>query len=242
MILDAEKNGALKKGDTIIETSSGNTGIALAGFGLLRGYTVKVLISDVASIERINLLRFLGAGVMFYSHKEGRAKAIEKAKELASQNGWIMLNQYENNSNILAHEETAQEVIESLNFENIVPTHLVLGIGTGGTITGMAKVFKEKFPSIRVIGIIPDGKIEGIRDYRDINPKILDLNLIDEIVLVKEIDSKNTLQELVTKYGIMAGFSSASFFFYSKKIAEEKEGNVIVTLFPDGIEKYLSYI
>ncbi len=242
MILDAEKVGRLKKGDTIIETTSGNTGIALAGFALLRGYGVKILISDVASIERINLLKFLGAEVMFYSHAEGRAGAIDKARKLALENNWIMLNQYENNSNILAHEETAIEVIEALVLEKVIPTHLVLGIGTGGTITGMAKVFKEKFPAIKVIGIIPDGKIEGIRDYKDINPKILDLNLIDEIVPVSEENSKTTLQELVIKHGIMAGFSSASSFFYSKKIAENKEGNVIVTLFPDGIEKYLSYI
>ena len=242
MIEDAEKQGVLKKGDTIIETSSGNTGIGLAGFALLKGYNAKILISDVSSKERIRLLKFLGADVMFYSHNEGRIAAIETAKKLVKEKGWVMLHQYENPSNLLAQEETAWEIITSLENDNIIPHYLILGIGTGGTITGMARVFKKKFPSIKIIGIIPEGKIEGIRDFRDINPKILDLTLIDEIVSVSEYQSKNAILELVKNNALLVGPSSGAAYFLSKKIAEKEEGKNIVTLFPDGIEKYLSYI
>jgi cysteine synthase A len=242
MILDAERKGILKKGDTLIETSSGNTGIGLAGIALIRGYKAKIMISDIASQERINLLKFLGAEVLFYSHIDGRGAAIEMAKKLAKENDWVMLHQYENESNVLAQEETAQEILESLEIENIIPDYLILGIGTGGTITGMSRIFKKKFPNIKVVGIIPAGKIEGIRDFRDINPKILNLNLIDEIIEVKEEDSRNSARELAQKYGLLLGFSSAAVYHLSKKIAEMEDGKKIITLFPDGIEKYLSYI
>lgn len=242
MIEKAEQSGILKKGDTLIETSSGNTGIALAAIGLLKGYKVKIMISTVASKERVNLLKFLGAEILFYDHKLGRKVAIETAKNLVEENGWIMLNQYENDANILAQEETAKEILEAINLENKIPDYLVLGIGTGGTITGIAKILKNKFPTLRVIGIIPEDKIEGIRDFRDINPKILNLNLIDEIIKVSELESRNAIEELAHKYGILAGFSSGAAFHISKDIAIKSNGKNIITLFPDGIEKYLSYI
>lgn len=242
MIEEAEQSGILKKGDTLIETSSGNTGIALAAIGLLKGYKVKIMISDVASAERVNLLRFLGADIIFYNHVEGRKAAIETAKKLVKEQGWIMLNQYENKANVLAQEETANEIIKSLKLENIIPDYLILGIGTGGTLTGIAKNLKKRFPNINVMGIIPEGKIEGIRDFRDINPGILNISLIDEIINVSEFNSKEAIKELAHKYGILAGPSSGAAFYVSKDIATKFNGKNIITLFPDGIEKYLSYI
>ena len=242
MIEDAEKGGKLRSGDTILEVSSGNTGIGLAGFALLKGYNVKVMISTAASKERESLLKFLGAEVLLYDHDDGRKKAIENARALVEKNGWVMLNQYDNPTNVLAHENTAGEIIESLKSENKIPDYLVLGIGTGGTITGISRILKKKFPGLKTIGIIPEGTIEGIRDFTDINPKILDLSLIDEIIRVKEEDSKNAVLELTRKYGLLMGFSSGAVYSISKKIAEKEDGKTIITLFPDGIEKYLSYL
>ena len=243
MIEMAEKEGKLKPGDTIIEVSSGNTGIGLAGFALLKKYNVKIMISTSASKERSSLLKFLGAEVLLYNHDEGRKKAIERAEKLAKDNGWFFINQYSNQANVLAHKNTAEEILASLAAENIIPDYLVLGIGTGGTITGISKIMKEKFPNLRVIGIIPEnsGKIDGIRDFRDINPKILDLNLVDNIEHISEEDSKQGVIELARVHGLLAGFSSGAAFIASKRIAEKEDKNII-TIFPDGIEKYLSYI
>ena len=242
MIEKAEQEGILKKGDTLIETSSGNTGIALAAIGLLKGYKVRIMISTIASKERVNLLKFLGAEVIFYDHNAGRKVAIETAKKLVKQNNWVMLNQYENEANVMAQEDTANEILEAINLENIVPDYLVLGIGTGGTITGIAKVLKNKYSNLKVIGIIPEDKIEGIRDFRDINPKILDLSLVDEIIKITELQSRQAIGELAHKYGILSGFSSGAAFHISKSLANKFNGKNIITLFPDGMEKYLSYI
>jgi len=243
MIVDAEKKGTIKIGDTLLEVSSGNTGIGLAGVSLLKGYNVKIMLPETASNERVNLLKKLGAEVIFYNTNDGRAKILQYAKELAKANNWKMLNQYENKANVEAHYKTAEEIIKQLTKNNIIPDVLVLGIGTGGTITGISKILKEKFPKIKVIGIHPEDKIEGLRGFDDFKPPIMDSSLIDSIIKVSEGEAKSGMQELITKYGLLVGISSGAAFFVTKEIAQSFEGGKnIITLFPDGLDKYLSYI
>jgi cysteine synthase A len=242
MIEAAEKEGKLKRGDTLIEVSSGNTGIALAAISLLKGYNLKVIIAENASKERIDLLMALGAEIIFVKPEDWRDKAVRFGKKLAEENGWIMLNQYENNANVLAHYTTAKEIISNLELSKIIPDYLIIGIGTGGTITGLAKLMKEKYPSLKVIGILPEDRIEGLRGFAEFKPPILDLSLVDELINVREFDAKESMKELAKKYGLLAGVSSGAAFHLSKIFATKFNEKNIVTLFPDGIEKYLSYI
>lgn len=233
MIEDAEEKGILKKGDTLIESSSGNTGIALASIALIKGYKMKVVLAESASQERVKLIKSLGAEIIFVKQDYGRAKTLELVKKLAEENNWVLLNQYENQANVRAHWKTAGEIIKQLP---VVPNYFVAGIGTGGTITGVSQILKKKYPNIKVIGIIPEDRIEGLKSFEDSKPGILDLSLIDEIVKVKEIEAKIGTQELVKK-GLLVGVSSGAAYYVSKKL----KGNII-TIFPDGIDKYLSYI
>ncbi len=239
LIEQAEKEEVLKKGDTIIEASSGNTAIGLASIALIKGYKMKVVLPEDASAERIKILQKLNADIVFISKEDWGKNAIEKVKILAKENNWKFLNQYENPANINAHRKTGIEIISQLNDE--IPDFLVLGIGTGGTITGISTELKKVFPKIKIIGIMPKEKIEGIRDINVFTPKILNKDLIDEFVEVFTEDVEKSQDELVQK-GILVGKSSSAAFSASKKIAIKFPGSRIVTLFPDGIEKYLSYI
>jgi len=241
MIEDAEKRGIIKKDATLIEVSSGNTGIALAAIALTKGYKMRVIIAKNASSERITLLKALGADIIFVEPEEWRDKAVKIGKELAKKNGWIMLNQYENEANVRAHHITGKEIINQLKAERVVPDIFVAGIGTGGTITGIATVLKKEYPNIKVIGILPEDRMEGLRGFEEFKPPILDLSLIDEIIKVKELDAKEAMKELVKNHGLLVGISSGAAFYLSKKLSE-KGGKKIVTLFPDGLDKYLSYI
>jgi cysteine synthase A len=242
MIEDAENRGVIMPGDTLLETSSGNTGIALAGISKIKGYKMIVLLPRTASPERLSILKRLGAVVLLYNPEDGRAKTLDYAKRLSAINGWKMLNQYENQANVQAHNKTGEEIILKLNEDKIIPDFLVLGIGTGGTITGISQIMKKEYPNLKIIGLVPEDRVEGLRGFDDFKPPILDLSLIDEIVKIKESEAKEGLSKLMNEYGISAGISSGAVFFASKQIAEREDGKNIVTLFPDGIEKYLSYI
>jgi cysteine synthase A len=129
-----------------------------------------------------------------------------------------------------------------LENNQIIPDYLVIGIGTGGTITGIARVMKKKYPQIKVIGILPEDRIEGLRGFQEFKPPILDLSLVDELINVKEAKAKESMKQLVLKYGLLVGISSGAAFYLSKDLAIKFKGKNIVTLFPDGIEKYLSYM
>ena len=242
MIEEAENLGLISPGDTLLETSSGNTGIALAGMSLIKGYKMIVLLPKIASSERLNILKRLGAVILLHNPEEGRANTLEYAKKLSNLNGWKMLNQYENQANVRAHNKTGEEIVNKLKDYKIIPDFLILGIGTGGSITGISQVLKKEYPLIKVIGVIPQDRVEGLRGLDDFKPPILDLSLVDEIIKVKELDAKEGVNRLVKKYGVSVGISSGAVFFVAKQIAEKQEGKKIITLFPDGIDKYLSYI
>ena len=246
IIEDAERDGKLKKGSVIIEPTSGNTGIGLAMVGRIKGYKVILTMPDNMSSERISLLKAYGAEVVLTDAVLGMKGAIEKANEIAKlYSNSLIAGQFTNYSNVLAHyESTGPEIWEDLN-GNV--DYVVASIGTGGTITGIAKYLKEKNEKIKIIGIEPEesplittGK-SGIHGIQGIGanfiPDILDLNLIDRVETVSTEDAYKEVKEISELEGILVGISSGSVLASVKKL--KLSGNVVVIL-PDSGERYLS--
>ena len=247
MIEDLMKENKIKQGDTIVEATSGNTGIALSMIGKVKGLNIIIVMPSSMSKERIDLMKAYGAEVILT--KEGGMQAsIDKSIELVNSNeSYKSLRQFENESNPKKHyNTTAIEIYEDV--ENI--DIFIAGIGTGGTISGIGKYLKEKNPNIRVIGVEPESspliskgysgahKIQGIG--ANFIPKNLDMNIIDEIITVKDDDAINTIKLLGEKEGVLVGISSGANVFASIEIGKKYKGKNIVTVSPDGIEKYLS--
>lgn len=247
MIEDLMKENKIKQGDTIVEATSGNTGIALSMIGKVKGLNIIIVMPSSMSKERIDLMKAYGAEVILT--KEGGMQAsIDKSIELVNSNeSYKSLKQFENESNPKKHyNTTAIEIYEDV--ENI--DIFIAGIGTGGTISGIGKYLKEKNPNIRVIGVEPESspliskgysgahKIQGIG--ANFIPKNLDINIIDEIITVKDDDAINTIKLLGEKEGVLVGISSGANVFASIEIGKKYKGKNIVTVSPDGIEKYLS--
>ncbi|CEO11683.1 cysteine synthase A [Paraclostridium sordellii] len=247
MIEDLIKENKIKQGDTIVEATSGNTGIALSMIGKVKGLNIIIVMPSSMSKERIDLMKAYGAEVILT--KEGGMQAsIDKSIELVNSNeSYKSLRQFENESNPKKHyNTTAIEIYEDV--ENI--DIFIAGIGTGGTISGIGKYLKEKNPNIRVIGVEPESspliskgysgahKIQGIG--ANFIPKNLDMNIIDEIITVKDDDAINTIKLLGEKEGVLVGISSGANVFASIEIGKKYKGKNIVTVSPDGIEKYLS--
>jgi cysteine synthase len=243
MIDRAERSGQLTKEKTIIEATSGNTGIALAWVGRQRGYRVAIVMPDSMSVERRQLLKIFGAELILTDGALGMKGAIDKASEMAAQDaGYFMPDQFNNPANPLAHyETTGVEILEDFPYAKI--DALVAGIGTGGSITGISRRLKEKYPDIRVIGLEPPpgDAIQGLKcmDEQQI-PPIVDLGLITERVKVTSRQAALSTRELLDKEGIFAGLSSGAAVYQAAKTASEMgEGNIVVVL-PDGGWKYLS--
>ncbi|CEN74955.1 O-acetyl-serine thiol-lyase A (O-acetyl-sulfhydrylase)(OAS-TL) [[Clostridium] sordellii] len=247
MIEDLMKENKIKQGDTIVEATSGNTGIALSMIGKVKGLNIIIVMPSSMSKERIDLMKAYGAEVILT--KEGGMQAsIDKSIELVNSNeSYKSLKQFENESNPKKHyNTTAIEIYEDV--ENI--DIFIAGIGTGGTISGIGKYLKEKNPNIKVIGVEPESspliskgysgahKIQGIG--ANFIPKNLDMNIIDEIITVKDDDAINTIKLLGEKEGVLVGISSGANVFASIEIGKKYKGKNIVTVSPDGIEKYLS--
>lgn len=247
MIEDLMKENKIKQGDTIVEATSGNTGIALSMIGKVKGLNIIIVMPSSMSKERIDLMKAYGAEVILT--KEGGMQAsIDKSIELVNSNeSYKSLKQFENESNPKKHyNTTAIEIYEDV--ENI--DIFIAGIGTGGTISGIGKYLKEKNPNIRVIGVEPESspliskgysgahKIQGIG--ANFIPKNLDMNIIDEIITVKDEDAINTIKLLGEKEGVLVGISSGANVFASIEIGKKYKEKNIVTVSPDGIEKYLS--
>ena len=247
MIEDLMKENKIKQGDTIVEATSGNTGIALSMIGKVKGLNIIIVMPSSMSKERIDLMKAYGAEVILT--KEGGMQAsIDKSIELVNSNeSYKSLKQFENESNPKKHyNTTAIEIYEDV--ENI--DIFIAGIGTGGTISGIGKYLKEKNPNIRVIGVEPESspliskgysgahKIQGIG--ANFIPKNLDMNIIDEIITVKDDDAINTIKLLGEKEGVLVGISSGANVFASIEVGKKYKGKNIVTVSPDGIEKYLS--
>lgn len=241
MIRNAEKEGIIKKGDTLIEPTSGNTGIGLAMVGAMLGYKVKVIMPDTTSVEKIKMIKAFGGEVILVENLRYKKFAIEDARAMAKNGaGLYFLNQYENMNNPYTHyESTAEEILNQLEGKQL--DYFVAGMGTGGTITGIGKKLKEKFPAIKIIGVQPahDERIEGLRSIKDgFVPPIMDVDLIDEIYDIEESKALETKDDLAKK-GILVGPSSGAAMYICREICKNNKRVNIITIFPDRGERYI---
>jgi cysteine synthase len=241
MIERAERSRELTKDKTIIEATSGNTGIALAWLGYKKGYKVTIVMPDSMSLERQQLLRIFGAELILTKGACGMGGAIDTARELAARDKkYYMPDQFSNPANPLAHyETTGVEIIKDFPYDRI--DVLIAGIGTGGTIVGVARRLKEKYPNIKVIGVEPPpgDAIQGLKCLEEA-PPFWDATLITEKAMVTSQQAAEATRQLLDKEGIFAGLSSGAVAYQAVKVAGEMgEGNIIAIL-ADGGWKYLS--
>lgn len=248
MIKDALERGLLKAGGTIIEPTSGNTGIALAMIGASMGIKVIIVMPETMSIERRKLMKAYGADLILTEGKFGMQGAVDKAKELADKNGYFMPNQFENPANVKAHYETT--AVEILNdIENV--DAFIAGVGTGGTISGVGKRLKEVNKDALVVAVEPKkspllsvGKasshgIQGIG--ANFIPGILNRDIIDKIITVDDENALETSRIIGRKEGIFCGISAGANVYAALKVAKELgSGKKVVTVLPDTGERYLS--
>jgi len=242
MIEKAEQSGQLTRDKTIIEATSGNTGIALAWFGGKKGYKVTIVMPDNMSIERQQLLKVFGAELILTDGALGVTGAIDTANEMVARDKQLFMpDQFSNLANPLAHyETTGVEILDDFPGDRI--DVLVAGIGTGGTIVGVARRLKEKYPDIKVFGVEPppDDSIQGLRCLGEYVPPILDLSLITGRGIVTSQQAMEATRQLLEKEGIFAGLSSGAVVHQAIQVAREmEEGNIVVVL-ADGGWKYLS--
>lgn len=251
MINDAEARGVISAGATLIEPTSGNTGIGLAAVGVHRGYKVIVVMPDNMSVERQKLMRAYGADVVLTPADEGMSGSIAKAKEIAAStpNSFIP-SQFDNPANAEAHYlTTGREMWNDTDGEIDI---FVAGVGTGGTLTGSARYLKEMNPNVKVVAVEPDtsavlsGKPAGVHGLSGIGagfiPEVLDCTLIDEIMTVSVDEAKIACRNLAAREGVLVGISSGAALSAALRLAklEENRGKTIAVILPDGGERYLS--
>jgi cysteine synthase len=243
MIETAEKNGTLKKGDTLIEVTSGNTGIAMAMVAAAKGYNIKVITTSNTAQGKVKMIEKFGGEVIFDDRL--RQEIIPEIKErIANGENLVYLNQYENEENVLAqYDGTGKEIIEQIEAEEQQIDFFVAGIGTGGTITGIARKLKEKYPNVKIIGVVPQVGheiIEGIKSIKEgFVPPVMDEKLIDEMYELTEEQSLVGRDYLASSKGILVGPSSGASMYVALEIANKNPGSVIVTVFPDRGERYI---
>jgi cysteine synthase A len=252
MVDAAEKTGQLKAGGTIVEATSGNTGIALAMVGAARGYKVILTMPDSMSKERRMLLRAFGADLVLTPAAEGMRGAIAKAEELGDQDGAVLVRQFENEANVQIHRETtAQEIWRDTDGSVAA---VVAGVGTGGTITGIGQVLKEKNPKIKIFAVEPAASplltggspaghpIQGIG--ANFIPNILDTSILDEVFDATADDAVTYARRAAAEEGILVGFSSGAAIWAASQVAKRPEfaGKNIVVIVPSFGERYLSTI
>lgn len=249
MIEGAEDKGLLKKGDTIIEPTSGNTGIGLAMIGASKGYRVILVMPDTMSAERRKILKAYGAELILTDGKEGMSASVEKAKKLAEEKGYFMPDQFSNQDNAKAHyETTADEIIRDTEQNLDV---FIAGVGTGGTVSGTGKKLKESMENIYIIAVEPaesqvlsghspsPHKIQGMG--ANFVPSVFDREVIDEIVQVESEEAFRYARLLGEKEGILCGISSGANLAAAMMIAKRLgKGHRILTVLPDTGERYLS--
>lgn len=248
MIKLAEENGTLKKGDLIVEPTSGNTGIALAWISRIRGYKLILTMPETMSVERRNILKFLGAELVLTDGAKGMNGAIEKAKEIQKEKNAFLPNQFSNPGNVQIHEETTgPEIWKALDGQI---DWAVFGVGTGGTLTGAGKFLKSKNPNVKIAAVEPKEspvlsggnpgphKIQGIG--AGFIPKILDTKLIDRIEQASGDEAFGAARELAQTEGTLVGISCGAAAHAARKIARENPAQNVVVILPDTGERYLS--
>ncbi|PHD77928.1 cysteine synthase A [Bacillus sp. AFS043905] len=250
MIEAAEKNGTLKPGDTIIEPTSGNTGIGLAMVAAAKGYKSILVMPETMSLERRNLLRAYGAELVLTPGPEGMKGAIAKATELSKEKGYFIPQQFENEANPEVHRNTTgPEIVEAFGDEGL--DAFVAGIGTGGTITGAGEVLREKFPDIKIYAVEPadspvlSGGTPGPHKIQGIGagfiPTILNTDLYDEIIQVNTEESFDYARRAAKEEGILGGISSGGAIAAAVKVADKLgKGKKVLAIIPSNGERYLS--
>ncbi|MCR6104776.1 cysteine synthase A [Salipaludibacillus agaradhaerens] len=249
MIEDAEEKGALKAGDTIVEPTSGNTGIGLAMVAAAKGYRAVLVMPETMSMERRNLLRAYGAELVLTPGPDGMGGAIKKATELQQEHGYFMPQQFENTANPKVHRETTgKELLEQVGGQLDA---FVSGIGTGGTITGAGEVLKEKFPNMQLIALEPadspilSGGQKGPHKIQGIGagfvPEILNTDLYDEVMTVTTEQSFEYARRAAREEGILSGISSGAAIYAALEVAKRLgKGKKVVAVIPSNGERYLS--
>ena len=252
IIEDAERRGTLKPGQTVVEATSGNTGIALAMVCAVKGYPFVALMSDSFSIERRKLMRILGAKVILTPATDRATGMVKKTEELAKKHGWFVAQQFENPANPEYHRNTTgPEILRDFASKRL--DYWVTGYGTGGTLTGAGEMLKKARPDIQIIVIEPEGaallsgqewhphKIQGWTP--DFIPAVLDRDVYDEVLTVTDVEARDCARDLAMKEGIFCGISSGGTFAGALKVAHKApKGSAILAMLPDTGERYFTTI
>lgn len=243
MIEKAEEEGRLSKGKTIIEPTSGNTGIGLAIAGIVKGYPIEIVMSEAVSVERRKIIRSYGGKIVLTPAAEGTDGAIRRARRIVAENPdkYFMPDQFSNSNNYLAHyENTAIEIWQQTGGDI---DYLVCAVGTSGTIMGISKFLKQLKPSIKVVCAHPikGHYIQGLKNMEEaIVPAIYDPSRIDDQIMIESEEAIAMARQIIAKEGIFAGMSSGAALLAAIRTAEQIDSGNIVVIFPDRAEKYLS--
>ncbi|NMO97769.1 cysteine synthase A [Paenibacillus lemnae] len=253
IVEEAEKEGKLNPGDTIVEATSGNTGIGLAMVAAAKGYKAVIVMPETMSLERRNLLRAYGAELVLTPGSEGMNGAVKKADELVRENPtYFMAEQFRNQANVKIHRETTgPEIVEAIESVGGSLDAFIAGIGTGGTISGAGEVLKQAFPDVKIYAVEPAAspilaggkpgphKIQGIG--ANFIPEILNQEIYDEIIHVENDDAFETARRVAKEEGVLAGISSGAAVYAALKVAKELgKGKRVVVIIPSNGERYLS--
>ena len=241
MIQEAERRGDIKPGDTLIEATSGNTGIALAMVAAMKGYRMVLIMPENMSIERRQVMKAYAANIVLVSQADGMEGARDLALQMEQDGNGKILNQFDNSDNPLAHyQTTGPEIWRDTNSK---VTHFVSSMGTTGTIMGVSRYLKEVNPAIQIIGLQPEegAKIPGIRRWpEEYLPKIFDKSQVDQIIDIDQKSAEDTTRALAAQEGILAGISSGGAVAGALRLAKEVENSVIVAIICDRGDRYLS--
>ncbi|WP_312750326.1 cysteine synthase CysM [Atlantibacter hermannii] len=241
MIVEAEKRGDIKPGDTLIEATSGNTGIALAMIAALKGYRMKLLMPDNMSMERRAAMRAYGADLVLVTKEQGMEGARDLGQEMARRGEGFILDQFNNPDNPLAHYRTTGPEIWRQTEGRI--THFVSSMGTTGTITGVSRFLREQAKPVTIVGLQPEegSSIPGIRRWpQEYMPGIYHADLVDAVLDIHQREAENTMRELASREGIFCGVSSGGAVAGALRVARENPGAIVVAIICDRGDRYLS--
>jgi cysteine synthase A len=252
IVLDAEKKGLLKPGDTIVEATSGNTGVALAMVAAARGYKFVAVMTETFSVERRKLMRAYGAKVILTPAAERGSGMVRKAKELAEKHGWFLARQFENEANPAWHRNTTgPEILQDFVGKRL--DYFVSGWGTGGTLTGVGQTLKLARPDVKIVSTEPAGaQLLGGKEWQphkiqgwtpDFIPAVLDRSVVDDIKPIEDLVARDTARRLAAEEGVFVGLSAGATLAAALQVANEAPaGSVILAMLPDTGERYLSTI